>query len=165
MASFYEMTPELYDETWKYLCHHHHTRVDPKKPLHVRSIYASLALDGWETLHEQTHEPTDSQEILLSHMMHHRDCQSYLHEFVEMLNQQPYSPADALCILYEKYPGLAQLLGVNHQHQKQMLKREPFKSAAKKLVPPGWEGDPLRHFYNLIKSIEIWLYAMYRSIQ
>jgi len=92
----------------------------------------------------------------------HASSKLLYRQFKQVIHQQPYSPLDALCILYRGYPKLSEFLGLSEKNL--MVKIQKSSQVVTTIVPQLWtydKGEQEKHFFQLIRSIEMWLQAFY----
>lgn len=150
-----------YRQAFEQLCASH---VPEAKDFDVRHFYTALRLDEWKAVLDG-YDVSDTQEAVLQAVIHGKNHRKDLyHGLAIILKAGAHSPADVLCDLYRRYPGLVVLLGLSDEDLDNMLKDSDIQRIMLTLVPRDWQGSMRDHFHVLLRSIEVWLYAFYHSL-
>jgi len=158
---FGNLTSNEFRVAFERLCHDH---TPHNQDFDVRHFYTALRLDEWKAVLDG-HEVSDTQEAVLRAVIHGRERNHDLFKgFAKILKDGPFSPADVLCDIYKRYPGIVVLMGLSDEDLQNLMKESQVQDIVLHLVPRDWKGSMMEHFYILLRSMEVWLYAFYRSL-
>lgn len=161
-------------ELWQCLCEDFAARMPPQvwDPAYT---LAALRLHGYRTLRASpTHEARDAHEILL-HGILHRATQGggattddWRRRMRTVLHQEPHCVLEALCMLRRHLPDTARLLCRADDDLRTWWSTHP--SSLQKIVPVSWDlqnkpAEAVEVAVSLIRSVEIWLEAIFNVIQ